>query len=806
MALTRASIFCRNALKREHCLKEPRDITKVPYGKIVTQEQAKEALQGYASSGSLKKSDIMECISILKDAESKGPCKVIANYIANEIIPHSICEDIDLSSLSPYTRIIIESSIENITICDRILENQSILEKRFNISNLCKGKDAKSASRLLCESIDTYNIPLSYKFNIALENVMFSLVKNNVPFNDDIDIANYVVEYFVNRDSNIYDSTYKTFQNLIQESELYDTYLAYGYTKALLENSGNYYGDKVTKIFKEANDERLYEFADMFNSIITESDAERYIKTVADFVHHNQVTTLDKNRIYYSIDSIANHSGIDRSYIKMVCNDLFGDELSEKRFDVDFPDKSPDVFASVRNIEDIIIETESSQCKDHTLLENMYNSIICKPTNSIFGKTYDILNCARKTLCLSVINKDCDINKACESTLKFINRLYAQTFNFAQVAELNNNIKTLFFSLPETITNIPEVEKLIKDLEKIVDVNADTSISEEADIYQCFDNYTDVIDAFSKLAVATESMMRKQVDSDSLKEGIEYCIQNKCLSSFYEIYSYCNQPITIFESAYSDIYDPKVMRSFEDIRENTDIHIDNKSLKSLFLMIEAMEVFMDLGEGFDSIREVSTFDIKQSASAVNNKVQKGIDTNKKIKQRTNDKFKKKGTNFITTLKLGLQVLKKKAKEFDTKQKSMWRTLDAYGSKFSRILEEDDDKRRAQLIQGQAIPTFSQCMKSGLALMAAGVITGNVMIPIITGFGMMGTNKFLNDKQRKQLIEEIEIELNIVSKQLDMAEKEDDLKTYRQLLMVQRKLQHEAQRLRFKRKSFKLGRR
>lgn len=793
MALTKGTLFCRSALKRESKLKEPRDISYVPY-KIKTQEHIQRALSEYASAGSLKKSDINECISLLEHAESLGACKNIATFIANEIIPHSVFEGVDLSNISTGNRIIIESSMETNRTYDRLLENQSILEKRFNIASLCKGRRLKDACRILCESIDTYNSPSTVKFVIALENVLFSLVKNNIPIKNDMEVADYIVEYFVTRDPIISDNTYKAYQSILRDSDIYDVSESSMYVSTLLNADGNYYGDKVTKVFSEANDERLYEFAEKFDAIHSEADAMKYISETKDFIDHNQVTTLDKNRIYYSVGNIANHSSIDHSFIKMTANSLFGDDIRNLySIDVDFEDKSQDVFASIPSIDNILAEVDCSQCKDSTLLERLCNDIIGKPVSSVYGKTYEIIQCVRSTLCL-IISKpnvtDTEIKDSCDTCMRFINNLYAQSVSFAAVSELNRNIKTYLLNLPDGIGNKhhPFVEEFQKKLERLLEVNSDTSVNEEADIFACFDNETDAMEAFCKLAEASDYVMHHPISRDALEYVVDVCAENGWIKPLYEAFTYLNAPVGIFESAYEKCYNEKTMVSMEDIASTIDIPYEQGTLKSLFLTIEATKLFEDLDESFTEIEEANNIDI----SKVKNNAKKTIKKNLNSKE-----IKKKGTNFITSLKLGLQVLKKNAKKFDAKQKEMWRTLDAYGNKFSKVFDEDDDKRRAQLLQGQCIPSFSKCIKSGVGLIVAGVATGNIMIPMITAFGMLGTNKLLNNRQLDMMIDEIQIELNVVGKELDLAEKEDDLRKYRQLLVVQKKLQHEMHRLRRK---------
>lgn len=795
MALTKGTLFCINALKRESKLKEPRDISHISYKAIKTQEHVQRALSEYAAAGSLKKSDIDECISLLEHAESLGACKNIATFIANEIIPHSLFEGVDLSNISTSNRIIIESSMETVRMYDRLLENQSILEKRFNITSLCRERQVKDICNVLCESIDTYNTPVPVKFLIALENVLFSLVKNNVPVKSDAEVADYVVEYFVSRDAIIPDNTYKAYKQILKDNDIYDLSESSLYVSTLLkDDKGNYFGDKVTKIFSEANDDRLREFAEKFDVIHSEADALVYINEAKDFIDHNQVTTLDKNRIYYSIGNITNHSGIDHSFIKMAVNSVFGNDIDDLyAINVDFEDKSQDVFATIPSIDNVLAEVECSQCKDYLTLEKLRNNIFSKPISSIYGKTYEIIQCIRETLCL-IISKpnvmDSEVQNSCDVCMKFISDLYNQSVNFAAVAELNRNIKTYLLNLPDGIGNKNHyaVKDFQRKLERLLEMNSDTSINEEADIFACFNNEEDAMEAFCKLAEATDYVMHHPIDRTALEYVVDVCAENGWVKPLYEAFTYLNAPAGIFESAYEKCYNEKTMVCMEDIVSSINEPYVQGSLKSLFLMIEATNLFESLDESFTELEESNKIDI----SKVKNNAKKTLKNNLNSKE-----IKKKGANFITSLKLGLQVLKKNAKRFDAKQQEMWRTLDAYGNKFSKVFDEDDDKRRAQLLQGQCIPSFSKCIKSGVGLIIAGVATGNIMIPMITAFGMLGTNKFLNNRQLDMMIDEIQIELNVVGKELDIAEKDDDLRTYRQLLVVQKKLQHEMHRLRRK---------
>lgn len=783
MALTQATKIVKAALKREATLMNKEfDPSRIPYNYSInnSEDYAKKILKEYANAGIIDTSNLSTCISIVEGFEENGyNAKSLALYIANEIVPNAITETVRLNNVSESSREIIQESIDKNIFYDRLIQNQATLEKRFNISTTCKGNNVKRICESLCALIDTYNTPLAIKYNVALENVMFSLVKNNVIFESDMEIANYVTEYFMLRDPIIYDSTYKKYQHLLKENKMYNINEAAGIVAALLDNDGNYFGDKVSKIFSESNDESIKEFATLFESVATESDAAEYINRVSDFIDHNQVTTLDRNRIYYSVNMLSNHSGIDPSFIHMTVGNVFGDIDIKPTIDVDFPDKSKDVFASVPSIDNIISETNACQVKDYDCLLKLCHGVNCKPNSAIFSKLPEIFTCMKTNLTLHGF----PCKPACDKCLETIKIFYSSTTSFAQVEELNRNIKAILL-VPSLAIN-DDLTNFQHELEKLIELNSDTSVLEETDIFKCFKSEEEVLEAFTNLCLVAEDTMKKSINRDALQYTVEVCAQCGWMAPLLEAYEYLNAPISVIESAYEKVYDSKTMRTFEDIHNPDNYNIKKYSIESLIATIEATQLFESLEESFTLVEEAAN---KRSAS-----------TGDKI-----DNAIKKGASFITTLKLGLANLKKKVQRLDTKQQEMWRTLDAYANKFARSLSDDDEKRRAQLLQGQAIPSFSKCLKTGLGLIAAGVATGNILVPMIGALGIMGNNKFLNDKQRKQLIGELEIELRVVEKQLDMAEKDDDLTQYRQLLMVQRKIQHEIQRLRFKRKPFKLG--
>lgn len=764
MGLTKGTRIIKAAMQRESRLSKSKRITS-PHGyKIMNEDSAMALLKGY-SAGTLKKSDIDTVMSVLEDIEEKGSGKYIATYIANELaigmVPESSIDK--YSNVSEESRDIIESALSKNDTYDRILKNQAILEKRYNINKTCKEKRfVKPVVESLCQLIDTYDIPLSYKFNIALENSLFSLVKNNIIFESDMQVANIVTKYFMTRDAVIYDKTYKSYQSLLKESEVFDVSNPTGMVKIVLENDGNYFANKVMAVMKDSTDPKIREFGELFNSTVTEADVVTYINTTYDYYANNDLSPLDVSRLHYSINMLPSHTGISPDFINTKYSDVYGYIDTDSLFDPDFNRDNNNIFDSTPSIRSIIAETEAAQDKDEELVMKFVNQLSSKPEKSLFGEIVGIIKCIKTILLLVAAAKTAKvIFKVCKILFKFISKLYGLTSNFGQVKSLNDNLSSLT-TISQSLNPGEQRDAVMsfeKDLKRLIEKNSDTSVIEDTDI---FNDMTDeeAIIYCSSLIEAGYDLMTKRIEKNSLQNMVEVCAKNKCVDSLYEVYKYSSNPEFMFTEAYNNIFDKRTMRPLSNIKMESKSDIEN-----LLCMIEANNTLASLDCQLQTVNE----------------------------------------SVLNTIKLALHNAKDKIKKFDVKQKEMWRTLDAYANKFMTSIEDSrDNDRRNAIIQGKTIPSFSKCVKTAIALAGAGVVTANVMVPIIGAMALLARSNHLDNKEKQQLMDEIEIELKALDKEIELADKEDDLDKYRKLLRMQKKLQHEYQRIRYKRKTFKVN--
>lgn len=165
-----------------------------------------------------------------------------------------------------------------------------------------------------------------------------------------------------------------------------------------------------------------------------------------------------------------------------------------------------------------------------------------------------------------------------------------------------------------------------------------------------------------------------------------------------------------------------------------------------------------------------------------------------IKKKQKENASKEKVPITTTAKLAAKSVENKAKDVSTKEKEVSRTIDAYAGSLNRSIKEAlTSKRRESIIKGSIIPSFSQLIKAAIGIGAVAKIFSPAAAAI-TAVGALAVSKHLTKKERGILLEEIDVELQVVEKQIEKCE--DDPKRYKQLLMYQRKLQRESQRIRY----------
>ena len=169
----------------------------------------------------------------------------------------------------------------------------------------------------------------------------------------------------------------------------------------------------------------------------------------------------------------------------------------------------------------------------------------------------------------------------------------------------------------------------------------------------------------------------------------------------------------------------------------------------------------------------------------------------KLDKLPKDDYKVKTSLNLSNVKLVLKGIYSKFKDMNTKQKEISKNLDNAIKTFIKgIKDADSNERREQIIKGSIIPSFSKCIKFGILLAGLGVATGGMAVPIITALGGFALDKKLTKKERILLLDEIETELEVIEKELAIADSNNQINKYRALLRYKKDLQRQYQRIRY----------
>lgn len=157
--------------------------------------------------------------------------------------------------------------------------------------------------------------------------------------------------------------------------------------------------------------------------------------------------------------------------------------------------------------------------------------------------------------------------------------------------------------------------------------------------------------------------------------------------------------------------------------------------------------------------------------------------------------KKEKMMSFNNIKLFQMGLKKKMKDLNAKEQGFCRNLDGSFSRLVKSMQQAlvSDRREA-IIKGSVIPSLSKAIKWGCAIAGTAII--NPIAPVVTAIATFAMSKRLTKKERTLLLDDIEIELKVIDKEIGMAESDNNTKKMRALMKEQRNLQRQYQRIKY----------
>ena len=709
------------------------------------------------------------------------------------------------------------NSLESLECCDRILRNEAKLLKRFDLNktiNESIGYGLRHTVFELCSLLDTYNMTPKAKFNVALENVTYALFKAG--YNYPIESTEYIVEYFLTRETVITDKEYDGYIDVLESNRFINKdnpELEYVFEAKKVK--GNSFKDKAAELVTQCETKECASHMSQLANIKTEKQASAYIDKSVEMIIADEITKNDSLLLLksiYALPLIGNVSKefvdykveMSRSKLKIkkkltgvenekIIRDILddGEMIDYVAFvseTTHFPEyilddayteetdvvKLLEANGTSEEIKDIINSFKASNEKSTGKFRNMISRIMTKSPENIIDETPNIFAVARIMLYLAV-GASSPIGPIVAAILMLVNKMITMHLDLKQAEKLLRHLKSEKEKAEKKLSKlsgkekdnqeeyIDGIEKCITKVEKFI-----SDIDDENEEINKFDDDDDFdldfdFDDFEESAVEYEtnplSLLLNTTGAKEIINGLGTPLDNEILSNIAVLFDNC--PLDIKNEFYAKL--------------------------------DSLGVSTVVKESGRITEDENSFVVQHEALKVLNKLNK--DSKKNDKNIKDKKVKSPKIN-LTTLKMAVVNFKKKFRDLKGKEQELWRNIDIATVNLSKGIQQAlTSNRREAIIKGSIIPSFSKCIKFAISVGAIGAFTGPVGAAI-SAVGMLGASKVLNERERRLLYDEIDTELQVVEKQIQLAENEGDMNQYRFLLNYEKKLKREKARIKY----------
>lgn len=631
---------------------------------------------------------------------------------------------------------------------DRIISNHNKLCKRFNIDRVVRESVFTSSMVSdcvieLCKLVDTYTIPISAKYSICLENSLFALDKNGVPYNRK-DIVNSVSDYFL-MNYNEKAEIPAVIKRLADTSSLFKLSdfedLDYVISKSQANKQFDVFFNRESETFS----------VDMLDGKVLDKfdDIEEDAKDVV-----NKITTVSKNAKNKAANAVAD--------FKMLAN------------------KTPEKLKETMKI--ILTDSDDNIFREYPgLLKIIFSLIVIGGTTAISpilgaiaaGTTYFISMKFQR-----------------ERTKKFLN-MYKKNKEHAE-----NRLKTL--KTEDSKDRCRQyISQLDKDIHKIQDYYDSLLTDDEKygndtfgddDLFKGLDNMDDMKEAVETLAYTGSivdyiNKSEEKYPNSSILKDID---KNIAIMDCKDL-----DVIKEFSLRYPEIINPSDLAQIY-----SNCLMETRKLKSIskYIKIDC------LNENIDALISYKESDIKESNNILEDLFEIAV-TRDCIKEYF-DHIKSNTIpinemNYTNTINLLIERVKNSAIKLSDSEKIMSKTLDSSLETLKNSMENAlTQENREAVIRGRILPPVSKILKLTLT---AGAVSWLIhpAIAVIGLIGIFSINKNLRDKERQIIMDELDVELTMTDKYIRIAEERNQMKNLRNLLMIKKKLEAQRNRLKYK---------
>ena len=635
--------------------------------------------------------------------------------------------------------------------CDRIVENYANVSRRFNIdriiSEISYPNDIYHAVLEIARCMDTYNIPFKSKYCNALEISNYALSKNNMNYPND-KIIEAVTDYFI-FSSGLSES------NLEDIKEVKDISVIFGKDDF---DSINYFFDQPEEFEDNTATDLVEAYCSPFNEKFTlkkdikikEKEIKKAGRDLAKAARQGNPDERLDRKTKKEIDDFRkecakdpdNKNNITR--LKSLVSSIFTKSPYQIVYEL------PNFFSIIRG-SFVIVSTYINPVVG--LLAFITNQILKMALSR--KQTEKIVKAYQAEIDSVKAKLDKTTDKETKSNLeKYLEELNK---DYAKIKEYENNLYTDDENYERDTSTEYNGEDEDDDFDDWDDFDFEeaASIVYIADIMQSIqeslinDNIdgivnknvykldNDTIDALTDFSITVPVILEKDKLCESLKEHRESLRGSSDIRDYIRI-DCLNENITKLES-------------------DATVYATSSNLNGIRCYLACLNELALMNASDNYIMEM---------------------------------------DFTNTLKLAIDRLKKTAVNLKDKEKQASNTIDVSVNNISKGIETAlmNDNRDA-VINGRILPSASKCIKIACAFGVSWAI--NPAIAVIGAIGALACSKKLKSKERQLIMDDIDIELKMVDRYIKQAEDDGDLKKVRQLELMQRNLQRQQQRIKYR---------
>jgi hypothetical protein len=640
--------------------------------------------------------------------------------------------------------------------CDRILRNYDKICKRFDldkiVSEVYSTDDIYESIIELCSCIDTYQLPFIKKYNTALEIADYTLGKNYMNY-ESKKIIEAVTDYFI-------------FNTNISDSDRNDM-----------------------KII--ANNSVLFENAD-FNCISFLYNADN---------HNDNNSSIRISSPEYGINLENEISEKIKDDADIIKNDM-------KQWPKGNPGehKDDDIKQMVQDFRNQCAKADKDDNNNMLIshFKSLINKIYSKNPDQIVSEIPNFFTLIRVTFIigntainpvLGIITLITDLILKMHTTRKQTDRVI--NYYKDEISRVKTKInKAKDNNTKERLTKYNDLLK--KDLEKIKSYSRDLYSDEENDERDSSSyDYDDDFDNNDDFDFGDDDF------------GLSESQVNNC-ATIMMISSLLN---SLYEADVEDV-DGMVAKNIYKFSNDTIDTITDFSI-TVPIMLEKDKLEQTLINYRNELREATNIDYMR-IDTINENIYK-LENSRNV-YNTNTDAKSimcslmwlnelaninsvgyvNEMNITNTLKLAMNRLKNNAIKLSDKEKQISNNIDISVSNMSKGIEKAMmNNSRDSIIKGSILPSASKCIKMALVLGAEWAI--NPAIAVVTALGAFACQQRLSSKERQLVLDDIEIELKMCERYMRQAEEKNDMKAIRQIEQIQRNLERQQQRIKYRMK-------